>query len=892
MTPYDTSWTGKKDVNLRNYTNIYAARNIDDPLGDSIKLGYISNIDDILFKKDDFTYFHFPLKKIEQPDEEESPLTIEDLNNGLKPSEKVKIDNRFCGIEETTLINDGATYGSVPYKSDRIYKMRYDYENTSPYGKAQPEVLNNGKWLCSWLSGDVLDKNKKPIWMDRWFDPSVITEDEAINLTSNRTVFKTDSYSVYDTPSTMSFDFGAYYRYWRVGNQTIEGIVDNIGIGGSLRMHYPSGEDTWKTDIASNDMTNRVIYTNLDDTSVNNYRVSDDFEEGKYAITFNGKNQYAVIPYRDDIGHVTTDQYSISFWVKNDSWANTTTYSIVDNMYVGGWKFGVTNRSDNLFIYLFGNDKNNRLQDGTSCLFNVNGDLVSTKTYWKNNELNGYKADIRDMLVDIDNYCFVLDYDSVHNATYVRKIDYYGNQLGFVEIPADLRYLDMSNENNGYVLYAYNVDKTKVTVYEVNRYTLEYKKLSNEEEHEPDDPDPIMPTHPPCEDEDVINPIIDVIIRVIPNSGIIKIREEYFTFEKNKAVVVDNGNDTIDGVWLDKEQNLKYHSFAKEDDIISVAADYDNNIWVLHSDTIDKYSVVYHTYRLTKRFKIRKDAKATVIDFINKNVNGVNTDYILLISSEKQCVYVYSTDGEIVDSYDSSKFYVKPNNKRYCTVYDWFRRNRYLTNCIYFDVFDSVGHNRVRKYLNECSDREWHLVAATVGLRYDGKYVARFYFDCQMVGQKVISPVLKKDKTVESSTTYKFDSPITLGGIGGKIHPIMDEINVVNGSYRGSIDDVRVYERVITAEDLYYIYMLKYTCEDLTWHLKNSDKNYVENIEKFYKFKMPGAKSAQYVLHIKGYKNEKGELDEELKKKLEDMIHKAFKKTTPAYTSLLKIVWE
>ncbi len=888
MTPYDTSWTGKKDVTLRNYTNIYATRNVDNPLGDSIKLGYISNIDEIKFKTDDFTYFHFPLKKIDQKEAEDRAFTASDLSNGVYPSNKTKETNLFCAIEDTTLINDGATCGSAPYKADRIYKMRYDYENTSPYGKAQPEVLNNGKWLCSWLSGNVLNKDVKPVWMDRWFDPKAITEEDAINYSVDNYSFKSDSYSVYDRPSTMTFDFGAYYRYWRVGNQTIEDVVDKIGIGGSLKIHH----NDWKKDVKSTDIEDRIIYTNIDETSLDNYRVSDDFENGDYAITFNGKNQFAVVPYNDDVGHVTVDQYSISFWVRNDAWADSTTYSIVDNMYSGGWKFGVTNRSDNLFIYLFGNDENNKLQDGTSCLFNVNGDLVSTKTYWKNNELNGYKANIKDMLIDIDNYCYVLDYDDTHKVTYVRKIDYYGNQIGFVKIDDQLQYLDMSNENHNYVLYAYTVDETRAAVYQIDRYTLHANKLSNEESIDPETHAPIMPTHPPCEDDDVVNPIINVIIRVISNIGVIKIREEYFTFNKNNAVVVDNGDETIDGVWIDKSRNLKFHSFATVDDLVSVAADYDNNIWVLHSDSVDKYSVVNHVYRVVKSFPIRKNAGANMIDFLTKNVNGKNIDYILLVSSEKQCVYMYDTSGEAIDSYDSSKFYVKPNNGRYCTMYDWYRRNRYLTNCIYFDVFDSVGHNRIRKYLTECSDKEWHLLSASVGLRNDGNYVARFYFDCQLVGEKVIQPVLKKDNTVECSTAYKFDSAIVLGGICGKIHPIMEEINVVNGSFRGSIDDFRVYDRVIKAEDMYYIYMLKYACEDLTWHIKNSNKNYVENIEKFYKFKMPGSKSAQYVLHIKGYKNENGELDEELKNKLEDMIHKAFKKTTPAYTSLLKIVWE
>ena len=855
MTPYDTSWTDKKDVNLRDYTNIYVTRNVDDPLGDSIKLGFTSNVDDIKFQKDKFTYFHFPLKK----------------------EEEGEVNNRFCGIEETTLINDGATYGSSPYKSDRIYKIRYNYEDSSPYGKAQPENFDNGKWLCSWLSGNVLNKEVQPVWMDRWFDPSMIPESDALR---QETSLKSDTASVYDVPSNMSFDFGAYYKYWRVGNKTINDIVDHvINVGEPLKIHC----NDWKSDID----IGKVTYINLDENSLNNYRVSDDFDNGDYGITFNGKNQMAIIPYDDDLGRVTDKQYSIVFWVRNDSWADTTSYGVIDNMCVGGWRFGVTNHADNLFIYLFGNDPNNRLQDGTSCLFNAHGDLVSTKAYWKNNELNGYPANIKDMLVDLDNYSFVLDVDEKENVSYIRKLDYYGNQLGFIKLPRALKYLDVSNENHGFVLYAYTVVNKRAFVYKINRYTLEWEELSNEE-IDPSDPDHHIQNHPDCEEEEDIDPNVNVVIRIVSNTGIIKIYEEYFNYSRDRAVVTDNGNDTVDGIWLDRDQNLKYHSFAALDDVICVGADHDNNIWVLHSDSIDEYCVTYHTYQLRKRIKIRKGIKPTMMDFISRNVNGKNVDYILIVSNEKQCVYVYDMNGEYIDVYDSSKFYVKPNNVRFCTSYEWYRRNRYLTDKLYFDVFDSVGHNRITRSLDDCPDKEWHQVAATVGMRKDGRYVVRFFFDCQLVGEKVLT--IPDDSTI--STYYRFDSPIVVGGTCGKFHPLSQEINVDGGSYSGSIDDVRIYSRVLTADEMYYIYMTKYACEDLIWHLKNKSKNYVENINKFYKFKMPGSKSAQYVLHIKGYKNKDGKIDDKVKEKLEGMIHKAFKKVTPAYTSLLRIIWD
>ena len=140
-------------------------------------------------------------------------------------------------IQNTSLINDGATYGSCPYKSDRIYKLKNEYQDTTPYGLAQPKALNNGKWLCTWLSGNVLDPDSNPKWVDRWFDPgNGTTEDEALRVSGGE--------SVYDIDSQMSLDYGAYYKYFRVGNKAVDAIDDSVSLDGS---RLPLRINDWKT---------------------------------------------------------------------------------------------------------------------------------------------------------------------------------------------------------------------------------------------------------------------------------------------------------------------------------------------------------------------------------------------------------------------------------------------------------------------------------------------------------------------------------------------------------------------------------------------------------------------------------------------------------------------
>ena len=113
---------------------------------------------------------------------------------------------------------------------------------------------------------------------------------------------------------------------------------------------------------------------------------------------------------------------------------------------------------------------------------------------------------------------------------------------------------------------------------------------------------------------------------------------------------------------------------------------------------------------------------------------------LLVISEDKQCVYVYDTNGSYVDEYDTSRFYVRPKNKRRVTMYDYFRMNKSQTDVVYFDLMGFGGHNIVSKELSLVSDSEWHQMAATIkrqGNDESGRpvYELSFFFDCEIVGE-------------------------------------------------------------------------------------------------------------------------------------------------------------
>ena len=65
-------------------------------------------------------------------------------------------------------------------------------------------------------------------------------------------------------------------------------------------------------------------------------------------------------------------------------------------------------------------------------------------------------------------------------------------------------------------------------------------------------------------------------------------------------------------------------------------------------------------------------------------------------------------------------------------------------------------------------------------------------------------------------------------------------------------------------------------------------QNYLEEIERFFKHKLPGMKSQYYNIRIVGL----GIEDQTIRDLVEDIIRNTVTKISPIYTELLNIIWE
>lgn len=211
--PFQSSksqFLSETDSNLRDYKNLFTGSN--QLLGDdNISLSYEAYTTDIILKADTVTYFHVP--------------------QSIYPFKQLNISN-------SGLIEAGAIAGDHPVKSDKIFKKLANAKYTSPFGSVTDET--NGTFLCSWLSGSS-NITMPPMWVDRYYNPSkttfisALTTQQSLQAVTYSTVFdgfvdavgnipNTDE--VFDVPSDLVFEPGCYYAYHHYGLSDVKKYLD------------------------------------------------------------------------------------------------------------------------------------------------------------------------------------------------------------------------------------------------------------------------------------------------------------------------------------------------------------------------------------------------------------------------------------------------------------------------------------------------------------------------------------------------------------------------------------------------------------------------------------------------------------------------------------------
>jgi hypothetical protein len=370
----------ENETNLKEYESIFTGGYRE--LGfEKINLGYTSYSTPFCFKAGKTTYFHTP--------------------HNIYPYNKLNVN-------ASKLVESGAIGGDCPLNSDKIWKKLANYRDTSPYGDAQEE--NTGQWLCTWLSAG--NPESKPVWVDRFYKPDIITPFAAMSAVSNDIIYK-GSFDCYDIKtgitdviSSLTFERGCYYAYMHLGDADYKNLIGTL----SGRIFYDGLEEYKKTNFSDlNTNTNTYVF---DGKTYGRIKSNKIFDYNKATFSFFANKKDWSIPTGNQIfGNYTNKGFAFYNYTLNSDYLllkkDNNTLQILNN------KFDEINNFSTLSITnsaIKGVSRRNGLEN----LHIITEDFQLIET-----DLNGTIVDINENLKDVlsgsfiksvtndDHYCYV-----------------------------------------------------------------------------------------------------------------------------------------------------------------------------------------------------------------------------------------------------------------------------------------------------------------------------------------------------------------------------------------------------------------------------------------------------------------------------------------------------
>ncbi len=179
-------------------------------------------------------------------------------------------------INDTLFAVNGSLGGDSPHSSDKIYTQNI-----------RGSVPNNGMYLCTWLSGG--NEETPGIWVDRYFNTSKISPIDALTATAvklydfsshieekiDTNIIANDNF--FDVKSDLTIEPSKEYIYQRLGNNYIESFIthldDNI-IFDSLTARTLRGSVDVPTQSTDRYIFNNKYHYNFIDKDVSSFTFS------------------------------------------------------------------------------------------------------------------------------------------------------------------------------------------------------------------------------------------------------------------------------------------------------------------------------------------------------------------------------------------------------------------------------------------------------------------------------------------------------------------------------------------------------------------------------------------------------------------------------------------
>ena len=448
-------------------------------------------------------------------------------------------------INDSKLYESGAIGSDNPSRSDKIYKKRAGYSDTTRWGN--PSDSHTGTWLCTWLSGG--DINSKPIWVDRYYNPAKTSYIAALmsntyphNTFTNKqddAIFARGD-GVYDKQSDLTLEPGCFYAYYHV---TSTDMVRN------LKKFDPV--------MVQKDLTTYATTSELPLS----------IAPGTREYTFTGK-QYGKVHNTKRLDSGMGSEISISFDVNFTDWKKPFGHQIIGNYTNNG--IGIFNTNDvSPFIFVLGSDGTNvgqvtqntsiRIYDREFKLYNY----ITNNSYLRDTDTPGYFIDLIVREFPDNIYAIVsngdileINHDGIIIARYIQWSSVYGDS--FENTISDITYDDKCI----YILTHTGSERTDYVVNEFNTVNKTFKTKSD-----------ICTTPIPVP--------VDLIHNTNQNYGrslgsgppsLITIKDDPPPYQHNRSIYLGYGDKIkagVDQIWIHTTgEKDKLSGFQKKHDVI------------------------------------------------------------------------------------------------------------------------------------------------------------------------------------------------------------------------------------------------------------------------------------------------------------------------------------
>jgi hypothetical protein len=751
-------------------------------------------------------------------------------------------------LSSVGLIEDGAIAGEVPFTSDRISIYRTNYEEQIP-GGPQPKSITkyDNTWLCSWLSGTNLGDK---IWFDRYYNSAYYTLDEA--LTAKTFVYHQSLSAnvpfTFDVPSSIILEPGVLYKYDRSGKQNSIEFIKHL----NNDVNNPLGANvlsitSWLSSPLVDDSrhkNNGLVFFNSPENFKGNYWI------------LNGTN-HAVFPSKTSL--LQKSKLTLSMWLNVDDWGNINGDQIFGNYYDSG--FGLINDGAlNIPLFTITNM-------GSAVAYNINYKFTKLSEIPLPANTNSSYSFIQ-RLPDYSYWIFDsenktgLKYNPINNivasisslpSSVIKKIDQ-------IELDSDQNF--------------YFYDNTVKSYLKINQ-----------------------------QGEFISQGYFSA------NSGVNRIE-----IDSTNTIIEIYGNastlDSDDNIWEVVGGNLYKNRqiYANVGVTQQIICDSENNLWIAHEqDKISKLNTTSGLFEFSSR--IGKDAGKPLNPCTNlerfRYINLVkipktasscdqNASYennLIIVDVRDNTIYTLDSTGYLLSKLDLIALLSDPN----------ISLNFYANG-------DFSGYQYARKFGGINKKLSWKLKIAEpngnnyklISLPNNVSSLPKGWHNFSLVFDSLNGIVKSYIDSIEVSNFsfeprryqiyYDYRSSLLLGAATIKNTTLNDIIGIDNSNkFIGSVGDIKMYSKALTQGEIEQIYFSSDFADsrkDLHWNIRVGDRNFLEEIEYFYKAQLPGSKSKYFNINIHNLN-----IDNNIKMILEDAIKTNLSKIIPAESSLYKINW-